>query len=166
MKIIATITDREITGRDIKFNGKYSNRTAARAIVFNSDGKIALLNAKKYGFHKLPGGGVEGKEAINETLDRELKEELGCKVQITGEVGEIIEVKGKSGEKQTSYCYVARVLSSGKSNLTKNEKENLGVEIEWVVPEEAIRLLEKDKPEDYTAKFIRYRDLIFLKALK
>jgi len=46
------------------------------------------------------------------------------------------------------------------------EKEELGVKIEWVTVKEAIKLFEKDDPEDYTAKFIRYRDLIFLEEIK
>lgn len=166
MKLIATVTDRKVIGKDFEFKGEYSKRKAARAIVFNSDGKIALLNAKKYGFHKLPGGGIEGNEDIKEALERELKEELGCKAQITKEVGKIIEIKNKYGQEQLSYCYAAKVLSKGKSNLTRLEKEKLGVEIEWVTVKEAIRLFKKDNPKDYTARFIRYRDLMLLEGLK
>jgi ADP-ribose pyrophosphatase YjhB (NUDIX family) len=166
MKLIATITDKEVIGKKIEFKGEYSLRTAARAIVFNSEAKIAILNAKKYQFHKLPGGGVEGREDIKEALERELKEEIGCKVQIRKEVGEIIEIKNSYGQKQYSYCYVVKVLSKCNANLTKEEKECLGVEVKWVTVNKAIKLFEKDNPEDYTAKFIRYRDLMFLKELK
>lgn len=34
-------------------------RTAARAILFAPDGKIALLRVGRHGFHKLPGGGLD-----------------------------------------------------------------------------------------------------------
>lgn len=166
MRLIATITDKEVIGKRQEFKGEYSLRTAARAIVFNSKDKIAILNAKKYKFHKLPGGGVEGKEDIKETLERELKEEIGCKVQIIKEVGKIIEIKNKYGQKQDSYCYVANVLSKCKSNLTKEEKEDLEIEVEWTKLDKAIKLFEQDNPKNYTAKFIRYRDLMFLKELK
>jgi ADP-ribose pyrophosphatase YjhB (NUDIX family) len=166
MRLITIVTDKEIIGKNIKFKGKYSKRTAVRAIIFNSDGKIALLNAKKYGFHKLPGGGIESDEDAKKALERELKEELGCKAEITKEVGKIIEIKNKYGQEQVSYCYVGKVSNKGKSNLTKMEKEELGVKIEWVTVKEAIKLFEKDDPEDYTAKFIRYRDLIFLEEIK
>ncbi len=166
MKLIAIITDKEVIGKEIKFNGKYSLRTAARAIVFNSDNEIALLNAKKYKFHKLPGGGVEKGESIVNTLKRELQEEIGCKVKITKEIGKIIEIKNKYSQKQISYCSIANVLSKGNSNLTREEKENLGIGVEWIALNKAIQLLKKDKPKDYTARFIVYRDLIFLKNFK
>jgi len=103
MRLITIVTDKEIIGKNIKFKGKYSKRTAVRAIIFNSDGKIALLNAKKYGFHKLPGGGIESDEDAKKALERELKEELGCKAEITKEVGKIIEIKNKYGQEQVSY---------------------------------------------------------------
>ncbi len=166
MKLIAKITDKEVVGEDIKFEGEYSLRTAVRAIVFNPKNKIAILNAKKYKFHKLPGGGVEKGESIKKTLERELKEEIGCKVKIIKEVGKIIEIKNKYGQKQESFCYVANILSECDFNLTKEEREDLGVEVEWFTINEAIKLFEKDSPEDYTAKFIRHRDLLFLKEFK
>jgi len=165
MRLIATITDKDVTGRTLEIKGKYSSRTAARAIVFDSEGKIALLNAKKFGFHKLPGGGVEKGEDIKGALERELKEEIGCKVKITKELGKTIEIKNGYMQKQESFCYVANVLSRCDSSLTKEEKEDLGAEVEWVTLDDAIKIFEKDNPKDYTAKFIRYRDLIFLREL-
>ncbi len=165
MNLISTITDKEIIGKEIKFNGSYNLRNAVRAIVFNSEHKIALLDAKKYHFHKLPGGGIEKGENIKKTLERELQEEIGCKIKIGMEIGKIIEIKNKYGQKQTSYCYIANVLRRSNSNLTKEEKEILGIKVEWTTLKNAIQLLEKDNPKDYTAKFIVCRDLIFLKTL-
>ncbi len=166
MRLIAIITDKDVIGKDIKFKGKYSLRTAARAIVFNAENKIAVLNARKYKFHKLPGGGVEESESLKKALKRELGEEIGCKIKIINDLGKIIEKKNKYNHKQTSYCYIVSVISKGKSNLTKEEKESLRVKIKWVTLNKAIKLFEKDNPEDYTARFIRRRDLIFLKELK
>lgn len=162
---ITIITDKDVLGREIKSTKKYSSRIAARAIVFNSKNKIALLAAKKYKFHKLPGGGLNKGENIKKALERELQEEIGCRVKIIKDIGKIIEIKNKYNQKQTSYCYAAKVLSECNSNLTKKEKDILGIEVEWVSLEKAAQLLKKDAPKDYTAKFIVYRDLIFLKKL-
>ena len=49
------------------------------------------------------------------------------------------------------------------SYVAEGEIENLGLEIKWVTLDEAIKIFENDKPEDYTAKFIQMRDLEFLK---
>jgi len=157
-----TITDKEVLGKNLIFKGDYSLRTAVRAIVFNSENKVAVLHAKKYHFHKLPGGGVEEGENIKKALRRELKEELGCIVKIIGEVGKIIEIKNQYGQKQTSLCYVAKVINQTEPNLTKEEREDLEIEITWVSPEAAVKLFKKDKPSDYTAKFITKRDFILL----
>jgi len=165
MKLITTITDKEIIGKEVKFEGVYSNRSAVRAIVFNSENKVAILNAKKYKFHKLPGGGIEKEEDKEKALERELQEEIGCKVKVIKESGKIIEIKNKYGQKQESFCYVAKVISEGCSNLTREEKEDLDIDVGWVTINEAIKLFENDNPKDYTARFIRYRDLLFLKEI-
>ncbi|MDP3986821.1 MAG: NUDIX domain-containing protein [Nanoarchaeota archaeon] len=165
MKLLATINDKDISGEELEFEGNYSTRTAARAVVFNSKDQIAILYSNKYNFHKLPGGGVEEGEDITKALERELKEEIGCVVEITGEVGKIIEIKNQYGQKQTSFCYIAKVTGRCESSLTKEEKEDLEIEVKWVTPTEAIQLFEKDKPKDYTGKFITKRDGILLKRV-
>lgn len=163
MKLLATITDKEVFGKEIEFNGKCSLRAAARAIVLDKNKNIAILHAKNYGFHKLPGGGIEKGENKEKALERELKEEIGCRVGIVKELGKIIEIKKECGQRQTSYCYVAKISDRCDSNLTEEEKNNLGIKVIWVKLDKAIRIFEEDKPEEYTAKFIRCRDLIFLK---
>ncbi len=109
MKLLTTITDKEATGKELPAPDRYSERKAGRAIVFNSENKIAILHATKYHFHKLPGGGLEKGENIELALERELSEEIGCEVNIGDELGSIIEVKNDYGQKQTSYCFIAEV---------------------------------------------------------
>lgn len=166
MELITTITEKKVLGREFPVPKKYSFRKAGRAVVFNSENKIAILHATKSHFHKLPGGGVEKTESIEKTLERELVEEIGCKVDILREIGKIVEIKNKHGKKQTSYCFMAEVLDIVDNNLTEKESKILGLKVKWVSLEEAIKIFEKDKPEDYTANFIRYRDLEFLKKVR
>ena len=165
MKILKTIDDKEIIGKSSDYSKKYSLRIAARAIVFNSKNKIAIVHSTKHHFHKLPGGGVEKEENIKNTLKRELAEEIGCSVKIIKKLGIIIELKNKYGQKQISHCYIAKISEKFKSSPTKEEKEELGIEVKYVNLKKAIKLLEKDNPLDYTAKFIKVRDLIFLKEI-
>ncbi len=120
----------------------YRVRSAARAIVIDADGNVALLHVGKYGSYKLPGGGIDEGEDIVEALARECMEEIGCKVQVCDEVG-IIEEYYKALElKQTSYCYVARVIGSkGQSNFTGQELAN-EFSIVWAPKDEAQNLLD------------------------
>jgi ADP-ribose pyrophosphatase YjhB (NUDIX family) len=163
MKLLTTITDKDILKKEIHPSKKYSIRRAGRAIVFNSENKIAILKATKYNFHKLPGGGLEKGENIQTALEREIAEEIGCKIKIEKEVGKIMEIKNEYGQKQTSYCFIAKIMDICETNLTELEVKELGLEIKWEFLEDAIKTFEKDNPKDYTAKFIRKRDLTFLK---
>lgn len=168
MKLLAELTDKSVSKENIEFFGEYKIRKAVRAILFNDKNEIALLYSPKYEFHKLPGGGIEPKENMKSALKREIKEETGCEIKIEKEIGKISEIKDKHGQKQISYCYFATVTKfSYNLNLTKEEKEELGIKLFWTSLKNAVKLFEKDDPEDYTAKFIVKRDIIFLnEALK
>jgi len=169
MKIIKELTDLEVIGNVIpKAKEDYRIRTAARAIILDSQGNIAILSTSqlKVNYHKLPGGGLEDNEDIIKTLIREIREEVGCEIEILKEIGEIIEYKNDYNQKQTSYCFLAKVKGQiGATNFTK-EEENVGFKLEWVTIEEAIRLFKESVPEDYTARFIRLRDYNFLLEAK
>lgn len=164
---------REITESDAnippssKKDIRYELRKAARALVFNREGKIAILFASKFNYHKLPGGGVEDGEDILTGLERELLEETGCKVEMRPQdVGVVIEYRSEDGLLQISYCYLADVIGEpGEVAFTEREIEN-GFELQWLSMEEAINFLENDAPASYFEKFVRARDLSFLKHAK
>ncbi len=75
MELLAEISDKDVGVRKdskvkykISWNKKLTNtidsditsyyRGAARAIIFNSKKEILLQHATKYGYYKLPGGGI------------------------------------------------------------------------------------------------------------
>ena len=110
---------------------------------------------------------MEPNEDPQTALARELLEEVGSHAEILQEVGAITEFKNEQYSKQVSYCWLARLIGEAEEpTLTDKEKEN-GLEVIWVdsLPD-AIRLLEQDCPTDYTGKFIRLRDMAFLKAAR
>jgi 8-oxo-dGTP diphosphatase len=139
---------------------KMKQRIAARAVLLKGS-KIALLHVAKHNYHKLPGGGTEGSETIEETLFREILEETGCRIKITGELGKIIEHRTHFGIVQTSYCFIAAVTKEGKPKFDEGEIED-GFELQWVTIEDAVKLLKKEKPKTYDGKFIVVRDLKFI----
>ncbi|MCX6795143.1 MAG: NUDIX domain-containing protein [Candidatus Falkowbacteria bacterium] len=140
----------------------FETRRAARAVVFDSDDQIALLYVSKHSYYKLPGGGLESGEDINEALARECLEEIGCRVDVFAELGEIIEYRDLWSLKQHSYCYLAKVLGEkGLPDFTQ-EEVNDGFEIKWLPLEEAIKVLEAEASADYQGKFIQARDSRFL----
>lgn len=141
-------------------------REAARAVAFDEDGRMPILFVGKHGYHKLPGGGIETGEDVMQALGREMKEETGCSIEVTGEIGTIVEYRTEWHIKQISHCYLGKIVSKGETAFDDGEKEN-DFKLVWMTLDEAIATLEKDQTANYyTGGFIRERDLLFLKHAK
>ncbi|MDB5180096.1 MAG: ADP-ribose pyrophosphatase [Candidatus Saccharibacteria bacterium] len=168
MNILPTIRDSDLYEGviDVDPNG-FRTRTAARAIVLDDLNQVALLKVGNHNYYKLPGGGIEDGEDVKQALARELLEEIGCKAQVIGEVGEIVQYLGEKQLKQTSYCYLAKQIGEkAEPNFTDEELAN-GFEIRWAKNiDEAIVLLENSKTDDYSGTSIVKRDLTLLIAAK
>lgn len=167
MILLKTIKDCDIFPDQINDKRVLSkNRETARAIVFDSKNKIALLYVRKYAYHKLPGGGLDEGEDISKALEREIMEEIGCKAEVTDEIGEIIEHRKQHDLFQINHIYVAKLVGKkGEPDFTKEEIAD-GFEIKWLSLPDAIKALENDNTDDYQGKFIKIRDLTALKAIK
>lgn len=137
MKLLLTLKDEDIGEKTRP--GKLKNREAARAIAMK-DGKIAFIHVSRSGYHKLPGGGVEHGENIEDALRREMLEETGCEIKITSGVGKIIERRTHIGILQTSYCFIADITSIGKPALDEGEIK-AGYTLEWTAIDRAIKIL-------------------------
>jgi len=163
MNLFKIIRDKDV-GVDSRTPFNYKKREAARAVVFDNNKKIALLNVTKKYYHKLPGGGIEEGESIETALRREMLEEIGCSIENIRELGVIEEYRNKIQIHQISYCYIVSVVGSkGSPNFVGDEIDD-GFQPEWMNLKEAIKTLEGEvNVESYEGKFIRTRDLIFLK---
>lgn len=160
MKLLKIIQDQDLPSDE----SGLKIREASRAILFDNQNLIPLLFVSKLKLHKLPGGGIEVGETRKQALIREIKEEAGCDIEITGEIGSIIEYRSKLNLKQTSYCYLGKITTKGEPKLEPDEIEE-GYETKWVTLAQAINLIKNDHPTDYAGKFIVQRDLTFLKAV-
>lgn len=163
MELLKTIKEAEVIAEAQPHEDfEYTLRTAARAVVFDAEGKMAFLHVTKKHYHKLPGGGVEEGEDLITGLKRKCREEIGCAVEVTGEVGQIIEFRDKLKVRQESFCYLAKVVGEkGPTNFVEDEIED-EFKLLWVDLDEAIRLLENDQTESYSGRFIIVRDLCLL----
>ncbi|WP_297435875.1 NUDIX hydrolase [uncultured Clostridium sp.] len=165
MKLIKEIFNECIGLSSNKKDRVYNLARSSRAVVFNGD-RVALLNVKNEGYHKLPGGKIDKDETREEAVIREVSEEIGYKMNITEELGLIIEYSDDTSFMQLSFAYKGIILEKSNINLSENEI-NQGIEVEWYYIDEAIKILREEKPDSYHGKFIVNRDLSFLEeALK
>lgn len=133
MELITTITEKDF-GRSEKLENRqnYPIRAASRAILFDENSRIALINVTKYGYFKLPGGGVEDDEDISTTLARELREEVGTTaIEVIAELGEVDEYRDAWEVKATHYGFVVR--STGPLTETSRTPKEIahGMEVVW-----------------------------------
>src|SRR3989338_3479278 len=164
MKLLKTINPENVDENNIP---GWEYRKAARAVAFDNENKVGLLDVSSKNYYKLPGGGIEEGEDIKIALDRECEEELGVQVEVLKEIGSIIEYRAQFKLHQTSYCFLAKISSDKNAPNFTDEEKTSGFEIVWVEPKEALRLLNLKVTSDYEGKFIEERDFCFLnKALE
>src|SRR3989339_1945165 len=161
MEILHEIKDKEWP----KNESTLEIREASRAVLFDENGLIPLLFVSNYNYHKLPGGGIDDGEGKAQALIREVMEEVGSKIEVTNEVGKIIEYRSKWNLKQISYCYVGKIISKGVPTFTEEELSQ-NFKLVWLPLDEAISKVENDKPTNYEGSFIQQRDIVFLKKVQ
>ena len=174
MEKLIEITDKEI-GMPVQEVLYWKVRDAARAIVFDFDKKkIGLLHITKQNYHTVSGGGVEQGESILEALNREILEELGCKIKVTKKLTTILEYRSHSLLKQRSHCFIADLLEKKEFNPTQEEIDS-GAVIVWMPLEEAIKTMKKElifakennnTIDEYERLFMLTRNIIILEMAK
>lgn len=100
------------------------------ALVTNEKGEILLVNSPWRGW-EYPGGLIEPGESFHQALHREIREEAGVEVEITGFVGICKNVERNI----VNIDFTARYL---RGELTPSEEST---EVIWATPEKARALI-------------------------
>ncbi len=103
---------------------KYAGRTATAIITFSPD-KVLLIKRRTLpfkGYWALPGGRVEPRETVEQTIVREVKEETGLDIAIVHKIGEYHEQGVQDGLEYDYYpaCFLVKTLSQ---EIKKQESE-------------------------------------------
>lgn len=103
---------------------EYTPRPGAYAVVFDAEGRVAIVNED--GEWSLPGGGIEGEETPEQALVREVDEECACGVRIESPCGEALEfLESRSGRLLEVHARYFRAAFVGTPTAS------------WLAPEEA-----------------------------
>lgn len=106
------------------------------AVIEDEQGRILLIHKTDNDLWALPGGGHEIGENIAETVVREVKEETGYDVRVTGLVGtytnpnHVMAYDDGEVRQQFSLCFSAKPLG-GEARTSSESKA-----VRWVYPEQ------------------------------
>jgi len=140
----------------------FALRMAGRAIIFD-EGLVALIHVTKHGYYMLPGGGIDGSENVVSALRREVREEVGCEIEMTDVLGSIETYLDRWKQRQVDTCYTARKLDGGIDSVFTGFEQSEGFTPLWTSNlAEAIRLIRGEIPGNRDGKLVRARDLMFL----
>ena len=108
----------------------HNHLVSVAGLVTNSEGKILLVKSPWRGW-EYPGGLIEPGETFQQALHREIREEAGVEVEITGFVGIC-----KNTEKDiVNIDFTCRYVSG---ELTTSEEST---EVVWATAEEAMNMI-------------------------
>lgn len=123
------------------------------------------IETAKAGFEKLakrllindllPGGGVEESETTENALHRECLEEVGLEVKILEPLGLVEQYRDVLSKKYEVYGFLAELASDQRPPTTTQDDE-IGLKLEWLQVEKAIRLLEKKITHVENARYEEY----------
>jgi len=116
--------------------GSVGRRPSVRGIILR-DGKIAMMHSRKYDYYKLPGGGIESGETLEETLIREVREESGLIVK---------------PETVKEFGYVRRIEKGRFDDIFIQDNYYFVCEAETTITEQALDAYEAE--EEFTLEFV------------
>ena len=100
------------------------------ALVTNDRGEILLVNSPWRGW-EYPGGLIEPGESFQEALHREVREESGVEIEITGFVGICKNIERNIVNIDFTAKYIGGELCTSEEST----------EVVWVSPEEALKMI-------------------------
>lgn len=119
---------------------QYADRPTVKVVVINND-LVLLLNKGL-----LPGGGVDEDETNQDTIHRELQEELGITVNNIVEIGTVIQYRNFLRKRYVIDGYVARLTSTGAATNPQDEGETAFSE-NWLSITDALEFVSKSIAE-------------------
>ncbi|MGW5137564.1 NUDIX hydrolase [Nocardia beijingensis] len=117
-----------------------SIKVAVSAFIQDADGRILLIHRTDNDLYSIPGGGLEAGETVTEAVVREVHEETGIDVHVTGLIGifsnpdHVIAYDDGEVRQEFSICFRAEPVA-GQPRASSESKEVI-----WVAPTDLAKL--------------------------
>lgn len=138
-------------------------RQAVRVVLLDSNRQVAIINVQKFGYYKIPGGGIEAGEILIMTAKREVKEETGCECKIITELG--YSETGIPGWSMLDISdgFLAQTIGKKQAPQFEEYEQARKFTLEWFSSlDKAIATIKSNKVDDANAAKIQTRDLSYL----
>lgn len=148
-------------------NHNLKPKYATRTVLFDQNGKVAIINVTNHGYYKIPGGGIEPGEDILDAAIREVKEESGCDCKIIEKLGQIKTAVPVWEMLDISDGFIATVQGEKSQPNYDNWEKERGFTIEWFSDiDTAITTVERNIVTEPSMAALQERDLNFLKLAR
>lgn len=142
-------------------------RPATRTVLLDNVGGVAIIHVEKFGYYKIPGGGVETGEDLQSAAQREVLEEAGCDCEIIAELGRIENDLPGWDMRDISDGFLARVVGEKRSPRFEDHEAERGFTLEWCESlDVAIAKIEQNPVASSEAAILQARDLDYIKRAK
>ena len=161
----------ELQDKEWKFDYIDHDRNIARAIVYDEKGQFYFVRAERnddFGKATLietAGGGVEEGEDLLSAIKRELKEELGVKVEVICKIGVVSDYYNLIHRHNINNYFLCRIESFGEKNLTEDEINSFHLSTLKLSYEEAVKEYEY-RANTKLGKLVANRELSILHCAK
>ncbi|WP_054813392.1 NUDIX hydrolase [Nocardia arizonensis] len=112
-----------------------SIKVAVSAVVRDPGGRVLMIHRTDNDLYSIPGGALEAGETVAAAVVREVKEETGIDVEVTGLVGIFSNpqhvIAYDDGEVRQEFSICFRAVPTGGELRTSAESKR----VEWVTPE-------------------------------
>ena len=130
-------------------------RKCVGVVLYNNGGKIFFMSSPKWKAWIVPGGGIEGGETAEQTLRREVKEELGIEITDIVYIGEKIKPPSKDFKDPTmTFHFFDYIAKASQTQIVPNHEIS---EYGWFTIEEAFRLPLMDATKSLLKKYIEWK---------